>query len=297
MIKNFNSNRFIFWDWDAQRFEHQEDLVDFFQKKILGTRIRYVRSIGKISLIHTPLGFSASEPLIIGLNNAQQLEIYCDDSGYCYVGLNNIPGNVTDGLNDSNIDFTAEIKRQLIGKTIENISIKRYHQDHKHRALSITLFLTGEIEATTLSIENDRSSSTYFCQFPNKVSLLRGKCFCYSRCTTDIYLYHSAGYFDIGCNDGEKKLPKFAFYVQEDLFEDSLASFFIGKLKNNLDFEWWGVPNIYENSVFLEILSEIEKSIVDTTEPIDNFKARFVFYAKNLVKKFPSNSEVYVRGP
>ena len=87
------------------------------------------------------------------------------------------------------------------------------------------------------------------------------------------------------------------FYVQEDFFGDSLASFFIGKVKNNEDFEWWGTPNIYEYTVFLDILSEIEKSIVDTTRSEDNFKARFVFYARNLLKKFPSNSEVYVRGP
>ena len=44
-------------------------------------------------------------------------------------------------------------------------------------------------------------------------------------------------------------------------------------------------------------LSEMEKSIVDITKPEDNFKVRFVFYARNLLRKIPSNSEVDVRGP
>ena len=303
MIKNFNSNRFIFWDWDAFRFERPEDLVRFFhEKKILGTRIRDVRVIGKISIIHTPLGFSASEPLIIGLDNGKQLEIYCNNDGYCYVGLNNIPTNVKDGLNDSNIELTAEIKRQFIGKTIEDISNKHYGQknsmDHKNREFSISLFLTNSISTTTLTIENNTHSSTYFCCFPRKFSLLR-----YNRlpCVysfTDIFLYDGADYFDIGCNFGRENSPNITFFVQEDCFGDSLASFFIGKLKNNKDFEWWGTPNIYKYSVFLEILSEIENSIVDITRSEeDNFKARFVFYARKLLEHFPSSSEVYVRGP
>lgn len=302
MIKNFNSNRFIFWDWDAFRFERPEDLVRFFhEKKILGTRIRYVRVIGKISLSHTPLGFSASEPLVIGLDNGKQLEIYCNDAGYCYVGLNNIPANVKDGLNDSNIELTAEIKRQFIGKTIKNISIKRYRQnnpmDSKNREFSISLLLANAISAVTLSIKNNPYSSTYFCCFPGKVSLLRNKYFhCYD-CCTDIFLYHGSDYFDIGCNFGRKQSPNIVLYVQEDLFVDSLASFFIGKLKKKKDFEWWGTPNIYEYSVFLGILSEIEKSIADITRSEDDFKARFVFYARKLLEHFPSSSEVYVRGP
>lgn len=308
MIKNFNSNRFIFWDWNARLFEHPEDLVRFFhEKKILGKRIRYVRVIGAVSLSHTPLGFSASEPLIIGLDNGLQLEIYCDEFGYCYVGLNNIPDNVKDGLNDSDIELTAEIKRQFIGKTIENISINRYPQgnsmDRSNRELSISLFLANAISSEILTIENDTASSTYFCIFPDKSSLLKYERLRDSynpnidRYLTDIFLYDDSDYFDIGCCCATRQSPHMTFYVQEDFFGDSLASFFIGKVKNNEDFEWWVTPNIYEYTVFLDILSEIEKSIVDTTRSEDNFKARFVFYARNLLKKFPSNSEVYVRGP
>lgn len=295
MLKNFNLNRFTFWNWKAQCFKNSEDLVRFFHKqKIIGKRIRNVRVIGDIEHSQSNLSFAATEPLIIELDDDRHLEMICDCYGYCHIAFDSIPNDVKDGMNDYRIDLHKNIQKSFAGKTIEDIADQQYNDsfmNQEDRSLKLTLTLKDKEEFITLLVENDPSSSTYFCSFEKNAAFLENDR------PLNIVLYDGADYFDIGCNFGKCEASDISFYLQEDDFHEHLLPFLFDKTKNSTGFELWGSPNYYDYFDFLKILAEIEKSIIDTNTPEDNYKARFIFYARKLLEHYPSNSEVYVRGP
>lgn len=242
MLKNFNLNRFTFWDWKAQCFKNSEDLVRFFhEQKIIGKRIRNVRVIGDIEHSQSNLSFAATEPLIIALDDGRHLEMICDCYGYCHIAFDSIPNDVKDGMNDYRIELHKNIQKSFAGKTIEDILVQQYNDpfmSQEDRGLKLTLTLKDKEEFITLLVENDPFSSTYFCSFEKNPAFLE------DFHPLNIVLYSRADYFD-----------------------------------------------------FLKILAEIENSIIDTNTPEDNYKARFIFYARKLLEHYPSSSDVYVRGP